>query len=89
MLELETGGFSNHKTRWPVSAKNLFQMHRQSFNRAITWKILGDDVKEGGLGLVTIAQWGKLGGHIDIVVLSIILSNICSPEPLLVFINQL
>jgi len=39
--------------------------------------------------LVDSPQWGKLGGHIDIVVLSILLSNICSPEPLLVFINQL
>ena len=34
------------------------------------------------------AQWGKLGGHVDIVILCNLLSNICSYEHLLVFINQ-
>ena len=34
------------------------------------------------------AQWGKLGGHVDIVILSNLLSNIASYEPFLVLNNQ-
>ena len=33
-------------------------------------------------------QWGRLGGHIDIVIISNLLSNISSYEPLLVLNNQ-
>ena len=35
------------------------------------------------------AQWGKLGGHVDIVILTNLLSHICYNEPLLVLLNQL
>ena len=38
--------------------------------------------------LRTSAQWGKLGGHVDIVILSNLLSNVSSYEPLLVLNNQ-
>ena len=42
----------------------------------------------GGYANSCTAQWGKLGGHIDNVILSNLLSNTFCYEHLLVFINQ-